>query len=216
MNDIQVDLKSLPIDVRKFVRSEIKIANDNEIGVKLLNKRHAWMDGVRVNGYFCDATPELVVACYKKTNEWLEIFVHESCHRDQFIENARVWTRTINGYDATTLLWQWLDKTIELTPEKLNTVVQHVLEIELDCERRAARKIRRFNLPIDLDEYIKKANAYVYFYKVLEETRLWYDKGRSPMHCPAVWKQMPNHFNNDYKIISPKYRAMILEHCYDR
>lgn len=216
MNQIDIDLSALTPDVRKFVKREIKIANDAEISVKLLRKRHAWMDGVRVSGYFCDATPEFVVACYKKTEDWLPIFVHESCHRDQCLENTRIWTKTIDGHDPLTMLWQWLDKTIELTPQRLHEVTQAVLKIELDAERRAARKIKRFKLPIDLERYIKQANAYVYFYLSMQETRRWYGKGKSPIYLDEVWRQMPAHFDNDYMDIPPKYRMLMLEHCYDR
>lgn len=216
MNKIEIDLSKLDKHVRTFVRSEIKIANAYDIPVKLLSKRHVWMDGVRVNGYFCDATPEMVVACYKKPIDWLEIFVHESCHRDQCIENTRIWTKTIDGHDALTMLWQWLDKTIELTPDKLHQVIQASMMVELDCERRSVKKIKRYKLPIDIEAYTKKANAYVYFFLSMQETRKWYGKGKSPIYLDEVWKQMPAHFDNDYMDIPPKYRMLMLEHCYDR
>lgn len=215
MNDIQIDLNSLPIEIRKWVKQEIAISNDNDVGVRLLRKRHVLIDKVRCAGYFCDATPELVVACYKPLHEWLPVMVHETCHRDQAIANTRIWTKTVDGQDPLTFLHQWLDGTIELAPDQLRRVVDAVLHIELDCERRAAKKIKRHKLPIDVTEYIQRANAYVYFYLSLEITRKWYAKNRAPFHLDHVWQTMPTHFENDYTSLPPKMKRLILNECFD-
>lgn len=214
MNDIEIDLSVLPADVRKWVKSEITISNMHDVPVRLLRKRHVNIDNVRCAGYFCDATPELVVACYRKMDDWLPVMVHETCHRDQAVQNTKVWTRKIDGHDPLTFLHQWLDHVIELTPDQLRKVVDAVLQIELDCERRAARKIKRNNLPIDVTEYIQKANAYVYFYLSLEITRKWYAKNCAPFHLAHVWQEMPTHFDNDYNVIPPKLKKLILNECF--
>lgn len=215
MNDIQIDLQDLPADVRKWVKQEIKISNMHDVGVRLLRKRHVLIDSVRCAGYFCDATPELVVACYKKLDDWLPVMVHETCHRDQATQNTRIWTRTVDGHDPLTMLHQWLDDTIDLPPDQLRKVVDAVLQIELDCEKRAARKIKKHKLPIDVTEYIQRANGYVYFYLSLEITRKWYAKNRAPFHLDHVWQAMPTHFENDYTTIPPKLKKLILNECFD-
>lgn len=214
MNLIEIDLAALPVEVRKWVKEEIAISNDHGVAVKLLRKRHVKMDNVRCAGYFCDATPELVVGCYKKIEEWLPVFVHETCHRDQATSNARVWKATIDGTDPLTLLHQWLDKTIELKPEQLRRVVDAVLNIELDCEKRVVKKIKRNKLPINVDEYIQKANAYVYFYLSLEITRKWYAKNRAPFYLESVWRKMPTHYVDDYTSMPRPIRKLILDECF--
>ncbi len=45
--------------------------------------------------------------------------------------------------------------------------------LELDCEKRSVEKILKYNLPIDIKEYIQKANCYVFFYNHMKKTRQW-------------------------------------------
>jgi hypothetical protein len=74
--------------------------------------------------------------------------------------------------------------------------------MELDCEKRSVAKIKQFKLPINIKEYIQKANAYIFFYRALSKTRKWTTKDKSPYTVEAVWKKMPSKLLNsqtDYK-----------------
>jgi hypothetical protein len=220
MNTIEIDLKSLPKDIRKWVEYEITLSNAHDIPVKLLSKRHVMMDGTRCNGYFCSEKPELVVACYKDFNEWLPILVHESCHRDQYTEKAAIWSTLIliDGVkeDPLNLLWDWLAGKIELKPRQVTAVTRAVMYLELDCEIRSAKKIDEFYLPINTKEYIQKANAYAYMYLTLQYTRLWYPKGKAPFYLADVWTKMPTDFDRDYDRIPSKIKNLILQKCYGK
>jgi hypothetical protein len=220
MNTIEINLKALPKDVRKWVEYEILVSNSHDIPVKLLSKKHVMMDNTRCAGYFCSEKPELVVACYKEPNEWIPIMVHESCHRDQYTENAPIWNKKISvdgiKEDPLNLLWDWLYNKIELKPRQVTAVTRAVMQIELDCEMRSAKKIDEFYLPINTKEYIQKANAYAYMYLTLQYTRLWYPKGKAPFYLADVWTKMPTDFDRDYDRIPTKIKNLILSKCYNK
>jgi hypothetical protein len=96
----------------------------------------------------------------------------------------------------------WLQHVVDLNPEQLKNVVDKVLEMELDCEKRSIEKIKKYKLPINVKEYTQKANAYMYFYRALAKTRKWTNKSKSPYSLTNIWKQMPSKLLNsqaDYK-----------------
>jgi hypothetical protein len=216
MNKIEIDLKQLPPDVREWVQYEIDVSNANDIAVHLLNKKHVIMDRIRVSGYFCSDTDKLVVSGLAK--DWVQLMVHESCHRDQYIENISIWNTKmdVNGekHDPLNLFWDWLNHEIELTPRKLREAMLHCMNIELDCEIRSAKKINEFYLPINTKEYIQKANAYVYLYHVIPHVRKWYQKGMAPFNLPEVWTKMPTNFDRDYTRIPKKIKDLIINNCF--
>lgn len=216
MNKIEIDLKTLPTDVREWVQYEIDLSNANDISVHLLNKKHVIMDKIRVSGYFCSETDRLVVSGLAK--DWVQLMVHESCHRDQYTENIPMWNSKIeldgDKYDPLSVFWDWLNHKVELKPRKLRESMLHSMNIELDCEIRAAKKIDEFYLPINLKEYVQKANAYVYLYHVIPHVRKWYEKNKSPFHLPQVWTKMPTDFDRDYTRIPTKIKNLILNNCF--
>ena len=52
MNNIEIDIKALPSDIRDWVNFEITMSNANDIGVHLLRKLAVRIDNVRCAGYF--------------------------------------------------------------------------------------------------------------------------------------------------------------------
>lgn len=214
MNTIEIDLNTLPENLREWVDWEITKSNAVDCPVKLLNNRRVIMDGLGCSGYFGDEPLELVVACGKPSRDWLKILVHETCHRDQWAENSRWWRYKVDGYDPLIWLHEWLSGETNLRGKKLSDVLTGSAMIELDCEKRSVEKIKKYELPIDLWEYRKKANAYVWFYQAMRYTRRWYAKGKSPYQVEAVWKAMPNDFDNDYTRIPKKFKDLILAHCF--
>jgi hypothetical protein len=214
MNTVEVDLERLPSHLREWVEWELSQGDEKDVHTKLLRKRHVKMDGLNCSGYFSDHEPELVVACYKPTQDWLRILVHETCHRDQWAENSKWWRYKVDGYDPLIWLQEWLDQEIELSGQKLTDVLTGSAMIELDCERRAVEKIKDYELPIDICEYRKKANAYVWFYQAMRYSRRWYAKNKSPYQIREVWEAMPNDFDNDYSKIPRKFKDLMLAHCF--
>lgn len=115
------------------------------------------------SGYFCDRDKALVVACGKPFNEWFEILIHEFCHMEQWKNDDR-WTKWGTACEKT---WDWVSGSIMLNKTQLANIMDDMVELEKDCELRAVEKIKKWNLPINMTRYIKKANVYLYSYHML-------------------------------------------------
>ncbi len=165
-------------------------------------------DGTRVNGYFLgsDDAREFAVAVGKPESEWIEIFVHESCHMDQFIENAKVWTdldSLSDEEDACTITFNWIGGE-DYPTDFVEKAIKLVMMMELDCEMRSVEKMKKYNLDINISDYIRKSNCYVLFYKYILKRRTWYAPGRSPFHNESVWRLFPDTFDIDYNAELPE------------
>jgi hypothetical protein len=126
--------------------------------------------------------------------------VHELCHLHQWVGNCPTWQRCyIDGEDTSNLLDAWLLGNIELEPDKLKKVIYSIQDMEMNCEQRALRLIRRFNLSIDPQRYIKEANAYVWQYYAVMQLRLWSQAGRHPSRIDEIVDKMPDRFMKYYE-----------------
>jgi hypothetical protein len=123
-------------------------------------------DGYPSGGYFDPASKTLAVATGgRKQDTWLGVLVHEYCHLTQWAEDAPVWRASDAG------MWQWLDgKAVK----NIQADIRAVQEVEADCERRSIRMIREMGVPVDLERYIRTANAYIHFHNVIAKRRKWY------------------------------------------
>jgi len=88
-------------------------------------------------------------------------------------------------------------------------------DLAADGERRAGRLIRELEAPIDLDRYIRAANAYVHFYNVMAKHRRWYPPGRAPYDDEASRAAASPTLDADYSKTPPKLWAAI-EACLDK
>lgn len=202
--------------VSTFVFDVIERAKEHKVKIILDPNKVDFGEG-EVSGLFDSDNLELTVNTNKPILEWLPIFVHESCHMDQHIESAKPWLDLdVKGHDATNLLDMWLGHIIDLNAGQLETIVNKVLEMELDCEKRSVEKIKQYKLPLDIKEYVRKANAYMYFYRALMKTRKWTCKEKSPYSIDDVWKEMPSQLYADqskYQTSSPLV-DLIVQKCF--
>ena len=77
-------------------------------------------------------------------------------------------------------------------------------DLELDNEKRSVKLIKKFNLNVNIDSYIKRANAYVQFYNYLMISRKWCATTNIPYKNTRLLKVMPVKFNMDYSRLSKK------------
>lgn len=217
-NVLQYDRKKITPQQQKYIDDTVKKANKHGFRVHLIQKRYvSFGDNSKVNGYVSDDGNVLAVATARPVRQWFSTFVHESCHMDQAIENAQVWQnlKINNHHDATDIVFMWLDGVCELNKDQLNSYTHKAAMVELDCEKRASKKIVDYNFDYDISEYIRRANAYVFFYLMLRKTRKWYTIGKEPYSIKEIWSEMPNHFQNDYTRLPAKYRKLYEKYCYE-
>jgi hypothetical protein len=194
--------------IAAFLMEEIADCEENGISVTLSPTPTVMSGGLECMGWFDDKSMQLQVAIDRPIGEWLSTFVHESCHKDQFVEKSPAWDTKIGTHDTCEILDMWLERIVELSPEQLAVVIDKVQMVELSCERRSVEKICKWGLPIDVELYTRRANAYVWFYRTLPLTRRWVT---APYNNPALLALMPPHFDNDYRTLPDGFLQIIKE-----
>lgn len=177
----------------EFVKSECA-----RTGIKCDLRLVKWLrsDGVRCSGYFDESGKKLVVAMNRP--DALSILVHEYCHLTQWQDGIELWESAAKSLYK---VFKWLDGYT------VADVIKHIgiaRDLELDNERRSVQMIKRWNLSIDIDSYIKKANAYVMFYNWLHYSRSWSNPKKVSYDSPIVLQVMSNKFNMQYSKMSQK------------
>jgi hypothetical protein len=214
-NKIEILVENIEDDyVRKFVQSEIAHCSKHRVKVELLEPKQSHLD-VESSGYFSDEPkPQLQVIVCGGIDHWLPTFVHESCHKDQFVEKSEVWMHRVDGqWDGMEMLDMWLTHSIELKPKQMHKVLEYIINVELDCEKRVVHKIRQHQLPIDTTEYVQKANSYLWYYHAVSHARS-YTQRKAPYNNPKIWREMPADFDNNYSTIKPNMLELYMEHCW--
>jgi hypothetical protein len=135
------------------------------------------------SGYFDEKN--LVVATNKKNiREWLDVLVHESCHLDQFLEKSKLW---VSDSESLCVVEAWINKK-HISEQRRDKGFKNTIALELDCEKRTVAKIKKYKLDICKEEYIQKANSYLFAYLYALIYRIWYP---TPYENPRIWKKMP-------------------------
>lgn len=129
----------------------------NNITFRLLNKR----TNGGCSGSFNDKD---FMVCFNRP-DWLGIFVHESCHLDQYLEGCQLWKNTENDVDI------WNANEYKKNPKVYLRSFKNLCRLEIDCDQRVLEKIEKYRLKINIEKYIVSANiyyaSYYYFYKYL-------------------------------------------------
>ena len=188
-------------DFIKYVKSECK-----KYGVKcdLRNTKYVKLSGnIKCSGYFDEDAPVLV--CSMNRLDSIEILAHEFCHLTQWVEQIDLWK-------ACTISLPLVDEW--LTGKDVPNIKKHLAvsrELELDNEKRAVKLIKKFDLGIDVDHYIRKANAYVFFYNRLLATRKWATPQNSPYTNQRIIEKMPRYFKADYSVTPKRIEKIFIQ-----
>lgn len=201
-NKIQINLKSLPSSCRDVVDHTLETAKKHHYIIELRDSQFVYCDEATqtfpVEGYIDPISRKIVVAAGRSFKKWVPVFVHESCHLDQKIENVDVWNNVMyKGEDAGFLVDEWIEQKRELGKTDLFRCVKRVQAVEHDCETRTLQKFEQFNLPFDPIVYAQQSNAYIWFYTFVRKERVWHPPGNTPVYLkPEVYQLMPEQLMN--------------------
>jgi len=93
------------------------------------------------------------------------IFIHEYCHYKQWKEKIDLWAPAVR---ANTSMDLWLNnKPNSFSKQDL----VNIQLLELDCDKRAIDLIKQHDFPIDVKEYIKESNSYIWSYNLIYELK---------------------------------------------
>jgi hypothetical protein len=157
---------------------------------------------IRCTGYFDDENKTLQVAMKQKDS--FEILVHEYSHLTQWIDKVPVYMKA-NKYLLA--VDKWIDGS-DLPSAAVDAAIQGTVDLELDNEKRAVKLIDKYNLSIDRDAYIKKANAYLYFYHWMRRTRKWSGPNNAPYRNKNIIAAMPTNFRGKYDKLPKRFEKL--------
>ena len=202
--------------LNRFIKKVKADCRRHGIELNLSKGKNVVVAGLPCSGYFDAENLVLAVATGKPFSEWVEILIHEYCHLQQFLEDAQIMKDyCVDGTEAGILFDLWINHKIDLNKTQLHDVVMRVLLMEKDCEERAVEMILEEELPIDLFNYIQKANAYLFSHHAVAKHRVWFKKGHSPYKDEEVVSMMPLDFAGNYKTLGRRQLEVIADRCLD-
>lgn len=178
-------------------------------GVKLdlRDTTYLRIEGIAVEGYFCEDTPALVTSVKKPQKLWLPVLVHEHCHMDQWIEKDPSYTETWMKDEklcAIDIFDRWI-KGEDFSEEIVKRTAKLNRDIELNCERRALKKIKKYDLPINPEEYVRSAAANVHHYNYILKRRKMAGKPGFPCYNDnKILETMPITLRGNFNRITNK------------
>lgn len=191
----------------KFINIVKSKCKEHNVDLQLRNsKKVKYNEFLYTSGFFEDVSDTKgVLACGIKHPQFLEILTHEFSHMEQWIEKAPINKNAIYCGDMD----EWLSgKDINNIYSKLDKIKL----LELDCEKRTVKNIKKYSLPINVTEYIQKANCYVLYYNFIKESRKWVQNLTSEKN-KDLWSLCPKRFMKDeyYEYIPPKIYDKFVE-----
>lgn len=186
--------------VGAFIESLRKDAKKSRLELRLSDTElvYAPEDPVPTRGYFLEDPLILAVGMDTRIGNWLALLLHESCHFDQWREKDPTYKGAhVGKEDATDLVFRWVGGE-DIPLDTVHLAIDLTKECELNCERRVVKKIRQFDLPLDIEEYCKRASAYIHYYNYMKIRRVMYGAGYSPYYDTRILDLMPTNLRGRY------------------
>lgn len=182
---------------KRFIQWVKKKCKESGIKCDLRNVKYLKLSGnIKCAGYFDEEQKKLVVAMNRPDS--LGVLVHEYCHMTQWLEGIKIWKA---GCESLNIVEEWLSgKNVK----GIKSALANSRDLELDNEKRSVALMLKWDLDIDVDEYIRKANAYVMFYNYMYHSRKWSSPGNSPYTNQTIVSNMSNKFNMRYNKMSER------------
>jgi hypothetical protein len=160
--------RKMPLNQEDLIIDVFEKCRKNNINVRLAANRNG---EDKSTGSFCEDEFVSVI----DIDDWMEIFVHESCHLDQYLEKSPLWNHPLvkdfNIFDADLL---------KHCPDKAEKAFWVWCELEIDCDIRVLKKLKKYNLDIDVKKYIQKSNCYHQSYYYFQKYSIFYDLDNIP------------------------------------
>lgn len=168
--------------------------------------------GVKCSGYFDAADergPRLVCAKKLSTQHFLGTLLHEYCHVTQWVENCDIWQKD-QFWGIRVDSEKWLRSGKPCT-DVMRQAFMVRRDLEADNERRTVRLIKELKAPVNLPQYIQRANSYVHFYNTMPVSNQWYHPEKVPYKMPEIMKLFRDDkiYDNFNKISKRQFKALL-------
>jgi hypothetical protein len=198
-------LLTLPKDVAYFLNEVDEELKNDGITLYISSGKHVKLDCGSCGGYFDSVGKTLAIAGNVDIQRFVSLLCHEYSHYKQYKDQNSIWhDEKINGGHSKFFYWLQGErhyKTFEL--------VQACIKLELDCEKRAIKLIRRkFSHIVSPDDYQKRANAYLFGYLWVHSTGQWFKK---KLYQQPILDACSSTLRRKYLTIPKKLRAAFEE-----
>lgn len=207
-----------PESVEHFTRLILAQARAAGVIVRIapgVNIAYPNAQAIECSGYFCadplqQRPPELGVAMGGPWQDAFPVFVHEFAHLTQWRDRAPEWAAVFDkeGVEAADRIDAWLTGTI-FSADEIKATFRAARAVEMDAEKRVVAMIQDHDLPLDVIEYIQRANAYVLYYHHVEATHRWRGPDElAPYRDPQVWPHAPSKLGDPEFLPGPLSEAL--------
>jgi hypothetical protein len=194
-------MKKEELEFKEFVKSECK---KHKIKCKIKNVKYLILSkNIKCGGYFDSDGGVLAVA--SNNVNYLGILAHEYSHMTQWLDKIELWDLSA---DSINFVDEWL------AGKEVDDIEKHMgaaRDLELDNEKRTVKIIKKHKLDINVESYIQKANAYIYFYTYMLQSRKWCKPNNSPYNNKILVDAMPKKFVKNYNKLPKKIEKIFIE-----
>lgn len=185
-------------EVKSFIEEVDTELKASGIELYLSSGSTVKLDCGACSGYYDSANKRLAVATGMSEKRFISVACHELSHKRQQDDLSSIWHDPQNNENYE-LFFQWLKGKKHPHPEIL---VQAAIKLELDCEKRSIKLIRRkFSHIINPLDYIRASNAYLFGHLFMLQKGCWFKK---TLYLPQILESCPDHFCRKYEVIPPK------------
>lgn len=164
------------------------------------------VDGYRSQAYFCEQ--EKVIKIAKNNKSSFKNLVHEYAHFLQWLDSDPLF---IKSDKAIEIIDNWFAGK-NYSQKELQNAFRVVREMERDCEMRSAELIQKWGLSINVKNYIKDANIYIYLHYAMEKKRKFWSFKKNPYKSLKLRQFVANNFKvKSHTHCPPKIMKQLLK-----
>lgn len=138
---------------------------------------------------------------------YIPVFLHEYCHFLQW-KNKSIYF--IEGIKSTEQYYKWLNHQQEEVDIK---DLRNIQKMELDCDRRAIKIINKYELDIDLQQYIQESNSYIISHNYVHEKRKYFSSFPYAKDCVKCLVPSKHLKMSQLDTVIPEHRKLFLEYA---
>ncbi len=197
-------LKSFPQDVQKYFLKIDKKLQKQGYTFFLGGGKSLYNSG-KCSGYFCPTSRVLAVSIGGLLEDSISTLTHEYCHYLQYKNKSSIW-HSCKIYSGHQRFLNYLSGS-KIYKARECTIA--ALLLELDCEKRAIRALKRWPKYIDINLAKKSATAYILSHWWMLENRKW---PTTSIYSKKILCHCPNKFLKSYLNVPEKIAIAFKRH----
>lgn len=156
----------------------------------------------RCDGYFLAEKQFKEIRVAGKNRNWLNVLAHEYCHFLQWLETSEAELKKESAAQFIVHEVSTGYTTRRWTKRQVTNAFKTIQAMERDCEIRTVRLLKEWGIPFNVDQYIRRANLYVYMHhmwRIYQQQASKFD----PETSRKIIRMMPNNFRVKTHLILP-------------